>query len=139
MYTSFPSIFDSVFSDFDSLMTNPRLSFNEIFPPTNIFYYSNGTAELSFALAGYSKEELSVEVNGNKIIIEATPAPTDEKDGMYYGKQKIRKDAFRRVYSLPTDFYDFEKAKVSYVDGLLEIVVPKKEVQEESKKKLIIE
>lgn len=134
MYTSYPSVFADFFADFDSLVSSPRFSYSEIFPPQNIYFSKEGDATLQFALAGYSKDELSVELDGNKITIEANPKTSDVvEENTYYYRQKIKKAEFKRVYSLPGDSYDFDNSKVTYVDGLLTITIPHMTVKKTSK------
>lgn len=132
------SPFDDLFKNFDELMNSSRLSFQEPFPPMNVFYSAdNKSAEITLALAGYSKEELSVEVNGNTIVIEATPKKEDEKNGTYF-KQRIHKKSFKRSYELPTNVYDTSKTEVEFKDGLLNIYVPAKQKEESTSKKIAI-
>lgn len=134
-----------LFDSFDELMNSTRLSFQESFPPMNVFYYADSeSAEITLALAGYSKDELSVEANGNTIIVEATPkAPiTDKEEKGTYLKRRIHKKEFRRTYALPSTpygtSYDTSKAEVEFKDGLLKICVPALVKEEPSGKKLTI-
>ena len=71
MYTALSNdLFNSVFSDFDDLMNSSRLSFKETFPPMNIFYdKENKCSVIQMATAGYSKDELSVSVDGKKLTV----------------------------------------------------------------------
>ena len=129
--------FDDVFKRFDELFNSDRLDFSQVFPPMNIFYQADNKAvQIEMALAGYKKDELSIEVEENKIVISGTPTEEEKKEGKYF-KQKIRKQNFRRSYEIPNT-YDLEKAEVTYEDGILSIMVPAKEVQLPEKKTLMI-
>lgn len=133
----YPS-FDDLFKSFDELMSSSRLSFQEPFPPMNVFYRADdNAAEITLALAGYSRDELSVEVVNNKIVIEATPTPEEEKNGTYF-KQRIHKKAFKRSYELPNNAYDTSKTDVTFKDGLLTIFVPSKKKDLPSSRKIAI-
>lgn len=126
--------FDDVFKSFDELMNSSRLSFQDVFPPMNVFFSADdNSALLEIALAGYSKEELSIEVDGNKIIVEATPREEEPKEGKYF-KRKIKKLAFKRAYELPNNTYDIAESTVDFKDGLLSINVPVKKEISTSKK-----
>lgn len=139
MYTRFPSIFDAdFFSDLDNLFSSNSLSYKDVFPPTNMFCGEDGSVLLEFATAGYKKEELSVSVKENKVIIEGKPEETDALKGSYY-QQKIKKAAFTRVYGLPGNVYDFENATVNYENGLLQVTIPRKESEKPVSKKLEIQ
>lgn len=130
--------FDDLFKSFDELMNSSRLSFQEPFPPVNVFYRADDkTAEITLALAGYSKDELSVTVDGDRILIEASPIKEEEKAGTYM-KRRIHKTAFKRSYELPHGVYDMEKVDVEYNNGLLTITVPSKEKETPAVKKIAI-
>lgn len=136
-----PVSFD-VFKDFDrtfeELMNSARFDYKEAFPPMNVFYAADDKAcTIELALAGYSKDEISVEVGDNKITVAATVKEEDEKEGKY-AKRRIKKQNFQRVYAVPANIYDIEATEVSYVDGLLTIVVPAKAPEAPQTKKLEI-
>lgn len=116
--------FDDVFKNFDELMNSSRLSFQDVFPPINVFADEESVL-LEVALAGYSKDELSVDIDGNKIIIEAKPVEEEEKKGKYF-KRRIKKQAFKRAYELPNDVYDVNGTTVEFNNGLLAITIPAK-------------
>lgn len=129
--------FDDVFKRFDELFNSDRLDFSQVFPPMNIFYQADNKAvHIEMALAGYKKDELSIEIEDNKVVISGAPKEEAELEGKYF-KQKIRKQEFKRSYEIPNN-YDLEKAEVTYEDGILSIVVPAKEKQLPEKKVLMI-
>ena len=134
MYSALSNdLFNSVFSDFDDLMNSSRLSFKETFPPMNIFYdKENKCSVIQMATAGYSKDELSVSVDGKKLTVKGTPKEEDSKESVSYVRNKIHKSVFERVYSLP-DGYDFDSTSVTYKDGLLTITIPLMEKKNSSK------
>ena len=138
MFTDLMSTtFDDVFKRFDELMNSDRLDFSQVFPPMNVFYQADNKAvQIEMALAGYKKNELSIEIEDNEIIISGKPAKEEEKEGKYF-KQRIRKQEFTRAYEIPNT-YALEKAEVTYEDGILTITVPAKEVAVSEKKMLEI-
>lgn len=117
--------FDDVFASLTGIFEDTRFSYAEIFPPTNIFLGSDGSWEISLALAGYSKEELKVRLDSDIVIVEAEPKETKEaKEGRYH-KYKIKKSAFKKMYALPRGIaYDVDNIKVTFENGLLIINVP---------------
>ena len=119
--------FDDVFKRFDELMNSDRLDFSQVFPPMNVFYHADNKAvQIEMALAGYKKDELSIDVEENRITISGKPVVEEQPKGTYLGKQRIKKQEFKRAYEIP-NLYDLEKAEVNYEDGILTILIPAKE------------
>lgn len=146
MYTTLPSVFgssflDNVFADFDEVFKNSRFSFEDSFPPINLYVTNNDKAcYYELALTGYKRDWLSVEIDGSVLKITAdVPEEKPEEKGneKLYKKRRIRAKSFEKFYKIP-DGYDTEKAEVSYEDGLLSIFIPVKEKPAETTKKLTI-
>ena len=139
---SVPSVFgdsflDDVFKDFDLLWKNPRFSFDDSFPPINIWANADDkSCYLELALAGYKKEWLSVELDGNTLKILAE-VPEEKEDSKQYIKRRIKAKSFDKAYKIP-EGYDTEKAEVSYEDGVLTINIPVKAKPAEATKRLAI-
>lgn len=132
-------VFKNFDRDFEELMNSSRFDYKEAFPPMNVFYAADDKAcTIELALAGYSKDEISVEVGENKITVSADiPEEKAVKDGTY-AKQRIKKQSFTRVYAVPSNVYDIEATEVSYENGLLSIYVPAKAPEAPKTKKLEI-
>jgi len=140
MYNGVPSVFgsdffDSIFDDFNQLMKSPRFSFDDSFPPINLFMNSdNNACTFELALTGYKKDWLNIEIDGTKLTIEAVvPEETDEKDTKKYLKRRIQAKSFKKMYKIP-EGYNTEEAEVTYEDGLLTIIIPIKEEKITSRK-----
>ena len=140
-----PSIFgesflDSAFADFDQLMRNHNFSYDDTFPPINLYMSKSGeSCNFELALTGYKKDWLSVYIDGKNLVIEATVPEEKEDDEKKYVKRRIKASSFKKTYRIP-EGYDVEKTEVSYEDGLLSIYIPKKAVKpvEKTTKKLLI-
>ena len=90
-----------------------------------------------FALAGYSKDELKVTIEGMSLVVKGTPKEKDEdkKCRRFCGTPRIKKATFT-VKRPITDGLDTKKMKATFVDGLLPVFIP---VKEEESKNLEIE
>ena len=140
-----PSIFgesflDSAFADFDQLMRNHNFSYDDTFPPINLYMSKSGeSCNFELALTGYKKDWLSVYIDGKNLVIEATVPEEKEDDEKKYVKRRIKASSFKKTYRIP-EGYDVEKTEVSYEDGLRSIYIPKKVVKpvEKTTKKLLI-
>jgi len=140
---SVPSVFgdsflENVFADFDQVFKSPRFSFDDSFPPINLYVNQDSNAcTYELALTGYKKDWLSVEIDGTTLKISAEVPEVKEDDSKIYKKHRIQAQSFKKLYKIP-EGYDTEKAEVTYEDGLLTIFIPVKEVQKETTKKLLI-
>ena len=127
---------DSIFEDFDLLFKNAKYSFDDSFPPINLYMNSDDKAcTFELALTGYKKDWLAVSIDGNTLTV-AAEVPEEKDETKIYKKHRIQAKSFEKYYKIP-DGYDTEKAEVSYEDGLLTIFIPVKEKIETSRKLLI--
>jgi len=77
-------------------------------------------------LPGFSKEEVSVSATENTLTIEAKHKEEKKERGEKYYTVERKFGSFRRVISLPVEV-EPEKAKARMKDGVLEVILPKKE------------
>ena len=77
-------------------------------------------------LPGFSKEEVSVNATENTLTIEAKRKEKKEEKGERFYRIERKVGSLRRTVSLPVEI-DAERAKAKMKDGVLEIVLPKKE------------
>lgn len=93
---------------------------------------------MSFALAGYSKDDVEIEVSSNTIAISGIsidgelPVETDKSTSISKGKiiRGIARRSFNVKYVISEEF-DPYLAKATMKHGLLHIVVPKKDIKTE--------
>ena len=83
------------------------------YPPYNIYNGSNSRTILEVALAGFSKEELSVETERNVLTISANKSSKEERK---YSHKGISHKNFSRNWQLADDV---EVESVDFKDGLL--------------------
>ena len=77
-------------------------------------------------IPGVKKEDLDVTLTDNTITLKGcTIKEKEEKNGDYYRSETMKR-SFSRVMPLPSEV-DGSKAKSTFKDGVLEVVVPKLE------------
>lgn len=141
--STFPTLLpDDIFSSFDEFFRgldnyNPKTQSLSLrgFPKGDVFYDKDGNRVIELALAGYSREQLSVLVEDGKMTISAEKC---EEENCSEEQRTLARRAFKQVFSNFGDGFDLEKSDVSYKDGLLRIVVPKVDKPEESAIQLTI-
>ena len=85
---------------------------------------------------GMKKEDFNLEVEDGNLVVSAEKKTEneDEREGNYLRKEFTYK-SFERKFLLP-DHIDEEHIKAQYVDGILNVSIPKK-AEEQPKKKVI--
>ena len=99
------------------------------YPPYNIYNGSNSRTILEVALAGFSKEELSVETERNVLTISADRSSKEEKK---YSHKGISHKNFTRNWQLADDV---EVESVEFKDGLLTITLMKELPEKQKRQK----
>ena len=111
-------VFDSFFNDFP---THLKAS-TQGYPVADIYRDDDGSTVLEFALAGFKKKELSIDIQPDKRSITITGKANEEKTK----RQRIARRNFTRTYVNYDDNLDLSSAKASFVDGLLTVRVPQR-------------
>ena len=117
--------FDSVFDHFESMLDTdlnfPRVSNN---PPYNIRKTGKLTYDIEVALAGYSKEDVSVEYADNVLTIvskkDQETQEVEDNDGVLH--KGIAKRNFSRTFTIADDV---EVKGAELKDGLLRVSLVK--------------
>ena len=95
----------------------------------------DGGEIITITMQGISPEDVSISIENNALCIKGESEKKSEIDEKNYYRKEIREGSFSRSVEIPCAV-DRNKAKASYKDGILEIVLPK--TQEERKKELKI-
>jgi len=75
---------------------------------------------------GVGRENISVELRNNRLILSGTrPMPDEPQFAAYHIIERVH-GYFERSFSIPGNV-DADKARATYVDGVLEVVLPKAE------------
>ena len=130
----FPSIFDDIF--IENKLDVPNYE-NFSIPAVNIKENLSNFA-IQLAAPGLKKEDFSITIDENviKIAAEVKKEKKEAKlldDTTKFTRKEFNYGSFERSFSLPMTV-NFDAINASYKDGLLQITVPKKEVQKEIKR-----
>jgi len=126
---SYYNYFDDIFG------TNfPNLFFNEsgnrvTVPSVNICEHEKEFA-LELAAPGYSKENFKINLSDNILTIKAAIKDEKKEEDKNYSHREYSYSSFERRFTLPENI-DLKTVDANYADGILHILLPKKEVSKE--------
>ncbi|MBS1916559.1 MAG: Hsp20/alpha crystallin family protein [Bacteroidetes bacterium] len=134
----FPTFFDDFFNR--DLFNWGNLNFSETnttVPAVNI--KETGDAyEVEVAAPGMSKKDFRVELNGNTLSISSEKsANNEEKNEHTYFRREFSYQSFQRTFELQKEVVDVDKIQAKYENGLLHLLIPKKEEVKQKGPKLI--
>ncbi len=123
----YPSLFDRFFDN--DLFNWPNRSYsntNTTLPSVNI-KESNDAFEVEVAAPGFTKNDFKIELNHDLLTVSSDKEITNEtKEGQQFSLREFSYQSFSRSFTLPNSV-DSEKIGAKYDDGILRIIIPKKE------------
>ena len=135
----FPSnFFDDVFSRdlWNWGMTNHSTT-NTTIPAVNI-RENNENFVVEMAAPGMKREDFHVELDGNLLTIRSEKNEENvQNDGERYSRKEFSYQAFQRSFQLPKEVVDADKIEAHYENGVLHLVIPKKEEARQRPPKMI--
>lgn len=96
------------------------------FPPADIYMLADKTMVFEFALAGYRDSDITLEFQGEYMVLSAR-APesgSDDEQPIYFNRRLKFKDIPEQKYFVPEDKFDRESAKAVFRNGILRVSVP---------------
>ena len=122
------SFFDDVFSrDLWNWGTTNNSSTNTTIPLVNI-KEDNDNFLVEMAAPGMEKNDFRVELDGNLLTITSEKQNENEvKEGERYSRREFSYQSFQRSFQLPKEVVDADKIEAKYENGVLRLLIPKKE------------
>ncbi len=116
------TLFDSPlflgFDHFEKTFDRLRKTGNEGYPPYNIEQIGNEGLRITLAVAGFSMDDLDVEIEHNQLTIRGKQSEDDEEDGRIFLHRGIAARQFQRSFVL-ADGIEIKDAELD--SGLLHI------------------
>ena len=103
--------FDRIWNELDTALTNSVDNTN-VFPRHNVVKVSEETFQIELALAGYSRDDLTVELEDGLLVISGEKEDSDVE----YLHKGISTKKFKRTFRLNENV---EVADANFVDGML--------------------
>ncbi len=118
-------VFDDVFTNFfgTDFQSHLRRS-TQGYPVADIYREENGSTVMEFALAGFTREELTVDVQPDKRSI--TVSAVSNSDEVNDSSRRIARRGFQKTYVNYDNNLDLNEATAEFENGLLRLVVPQR-------------
>jgi HSP20 family protein len=127
--TSFDQIFDEAFKGFypEFHKTYGIEPFaKSSYPKVNVIALTD-CIEIEAEIAGYAKDDISVQVEENILsIVGKTSQLTEQTDKAVYLLRELKRSSFSRSFKL-SDQLDVDNIGATFKDGLLKLVIPRKQ------------
>ena len=125
--------FDSIFEEFDRMLESPE-RYNSNYPPYNIHKLSDNDYKIEVALAGFSKEDIELELKDSTLTIRNKTKEkviNDENNGVIHKGISTRQ--FERSFTISEDI---KVKNAELKNGLLNIDL-ERIIPDEKKSRLI--
>jgi HSP20 family protein len=121
-------LFDDLFNrDIFNWNTNNFSDTNTTIPAVNI-KETNESYEVEVAAPGMTKDDFKVELVGNELTISSEKShQREDGNNEKYSRKEFSYQSFQRTFNLQKDELDTDKIEAKYENGLLHLVIPKKE------------
>ncbi len=129
---------DPILSFFDEFLNNQlaKVETNQLVVPAVNIKENDKEVTIDVAAPGLSKKDFEINVENNTLTISAHKEIEKEDDGTNIVKKEFGYENFQRSFTLPEEIFDIENIKATYKNGVLEIVIPKKEEEQKKVKKI---
>jgi len=93
---------------------------------------------IQMAVPGLKKEDFSIELRNNDLIIKAESShQSEDNDEKYFTRREFNFNSFQRVFHLNHKVVDHQKVDATYEDGILSVHIAKQEKAKEKPSRLI--
>ena len=138
--TPFDSLFDKLVNQaFPNFGQEFGVNFfgNSSYPRVNVVDLKNEIA-IEAEIAGLDKENVSVDYEEGLLTITGNKKDEVEEDGAKYVYRELKRSSFRRSFQLDETSLEVEKISAKFVNGILNVSIPKKEIAIPKAKKVKI-
>lgn len=125
---SFPQWFDDFFTrDLSEWGLQNFSPSNTTLPAVNVFE-TNDDFTVEMAAPGMDKNDFEIELDNEMLTISSVRENRhEEKEGERFTRREFSYQSFKRSFHLPKSVVDESKIKAEYNNGLLRVVIPKRE------------
>lgn len=122
----FPLFDDILTKDLFNWGFNNNSSTNTTLPSVNIVE-SRDAFSVEMAAPGMEKSDFNVVLDNEVLTIQCERKDAQEQDEKSFVRREFWYQSFQRTFHLPKSVVDGSKIKATYENGILSIMIPKKE------------
>ncbi len=125
---SWPVLFDDFFNrDLFDWNNSNYSETNTTIPAVNIKETAENY-EVEVAAPGMTKKDFRIELDGNALTISSEmKRESENRYDEKYSRKEFSYQSFQRTFNLQKDVVDIDKIQAKYENGLLHLMIPKKE------------
>jgi len=116
------SVFDDVFTNFFSDFPSHLQRSTSGYPVADIYRSEDGSTVLEFALAGFTRDELAIDIQPDKRSI--TVSAESDLNGENGASRRIARRSFKKTYINYDDNLNLTDTSATFENGLLTVKVP---------------
>ena len=110
---------------------------NTTIPAINV-KETNENFEVEVAAPGMEKKDFKIELNGNMLAISSEKKNEwEQNENERYSRKEFSYQSFQRIFQLPKDVVDENNIQAKYENGLLRLIIPKKEMAKQKPPRMI--
>lgn len=130
-----PVLFNA-FEDFFNRLPEKQMEDGGSFTPSVNVSETEKEFKLEFAVPGFDKKDFSIETEKDYLKVSGKKEVSTEVKEKNFTRKEFSYGRFERMFNIPENV-DVEKIDAQYENGILHLVLPKKEVKPESSVKRI--
>ncbi len=125
--------FVNVFEDFFNKSFPEKLMEDkgDFFPSVNISE-TDAAFKLEFAVPGFEKKDFDVQIEKEYITVTGKKEISNEMHEKNYTRKEFSFNSFKRTFTIPENV-DSEKIEAGYENGILHLMLPKREIKAQNK------
>ncbi|HKH60805.1 MAG TPA: Hsp20/alpha crystallin family protein [Flavitalea sp.] len=120
-----PSVFEDFFKPWNEWFNGGSFGKALTVPSVNITE-NKDDYKVSVAAPGLKKSDFKIDVEGNMLTIGSQKEENKEEKDSRYTRKEYSYSSFNRSFALPEEV-NREKIEATYEDGVLKVMLPKKE------------
>ena len=133
-----PLLFDDIFNrDIFNWGSSNFSNTNTTIPAVNI-KETPENFQVEVAAPGMTKKDFKIELDGNMLSISSEKTnEREDNENEKYSRKEFSYQSFYRTFNLSKDVVDVDKIQAKYENGLLQLLIPKKEEAKQKPPRLI--
>ncbi|WP_306642211.1 Hsp20/alpha crystallin family protein [Sanyastnella coralliicola] len=123
--TGLPTNFNSLFDDF---VNDGFLGGRSVNVPSANISEGNDRFSIELQAPGFDKEDFELKLDKQMLTLSATQKEKEESKDVKFTQREFKTSTFKRTFRLPENV-DNDGISASYNNGILSVVIPKKEAE----------